>query len=51
MIIVGSKALNLYFPQVKREIKDVDVIGYNDDIQYLIGLLKPKEIKETKNLT
>jgi len=26
MLIVGSKALNYHFPELKREVKDIDII-------------------------
>jgi hypothetical protein len=51
MIIVGSRALKVYFPNIDRQVGDVDVIGTSEDIQYLIETLKPREIKETEYLT
>jgi hypothetical protein len=50
MIIVGSRALKVYFPNIDRQVGDVDVIGTNEDIKYLIDTLKPKEVKETPHL-
>ena len=49
MIIVGSKALKFHFPKYKREVKDIDVIGYSDDVNTLFELLSPTEIKRAKH--
>ncbi len=44
MLIVGSKALKHHFPNISRNINDIDIIGYTDDLPYLKNLLKPKSI-------
>jgi hypothetical protein len=44
MLIVGSKAFQLRFPNQKRPVNDVDIIGYSDDLSYLKDMLKPTEI-------
>ena len=49
MLIVGSKALKFHFPNFKREVKDIDIIGYSDDVNTLCDLLSPIEIKKSKN--
>lgn len=49
MLIVGSKALKFYFPNYKREVKDIDIIGYSDDVNTLCDLLSPTEVKRGKN--
>jgi hypothetical protein len=49
MIIVGSKALKFHFPKLKREVKDIDIIGYSDDVNTLCDLLSPTEIKKGKH--
>lgn len=51
MLVVGSKALNYHYPNLKRSVKDVDIIGNNNDIRYLISTLSPEKVIETKNLT
>lgn len=51
MIIVGSKALNYYFPEISRNVNDVDIIGSDDDIKYLTSSLNPERIKSTPYLT
>jgi len=48
MLIVGSKALKFHFPNYKREVKDIDIIGYSDDVNTLCELLSPTEIKKDK---
>ena len=48
MLIVGSKALKFHFPNYKREVKDIDIIGYSDDVNILCELLSPTEIKKNK---
>ena len=49
MLIVGSKALKFHFPNFKREVKDIDIIGYSDDVNTLCNLLCPTEVKKGKN--
>jgi hypothetical protein len=49
MLIVGSKALKFHFPNYKREVKDIDIIGYSDDVNTLCDLLSPTEVKRGKN--
>lgn len=49
MLIVGSKALKFYFPNFKRVVKDIDIIGYSDDVNTLCDLLYPTEVKKGKN--
>jgi len=51
MLIVGSKALNYHFPELKREVKDIDIIGTKDDIKYLISALNPENVRDTENIT
>jgi hypothetical protein len=51
MLVVGSKALNYHYPELKREVKDIDVIGTSSDIKYLINALNPEKIKETDSIT
>lgn len=51
MIIVGSKALKFYFPNIDRHINDVDVIGTNQDLNFLIKKLKPKQILVSDKIT
>ena len=51
MLVVGSKALNYHFPDLKREVKDIDIIGTKDDIKYLINTLSPEKIQETESIT
>ncbi len=51
MLVVGSKALNYHFPDLKREVKDIDIIGTKDDIKYLINTLNPESIRDTENIT
>jgi hypothetical protein len=51
MLIVGSKALNYHFPELKREVKDIDIIGTKDDIKYLISVLNPENVRDTENIT
>jgi hypothetical protein len=51
MLIVGSKALKHHFPNIDREVKDIDIIGTNDDIKYLINALNPRKVRETENIT
>lgn len=36
------------FPHIKREVKDIDIIGYTDDISKLCDILLPKEVKRSK---
>lgn len=51
MLIVGSSALNFHFPELQRQVKDIDVIGYQDDIDFLIKTLSPEKVRHTENLT
>ena len=51
MLVVGSKALNYHFPQFKREVKDIDIIGNSDDIKYLINTLNPEKVLDNHNIT
>ena len=51
MLIVGSKALNYHFPNYKREVNDIDVIGTNDNIKYLINALSPEKVRQTDEIT
>lgn len=46
MLIIGSKALTYHYPSLDRDVKDIDLIGYKSDIQYLINTLNPSKIKE-----
>jgi len=49
MIIVGSKALKHHFPNLNREVSDIDIIGYSDDLNPLINTFKPTEVIKGKN--
>ncbi len=51
MLIVGSKALKYHFPNLNREVKDIDIIGTKGDIDYLIEILCPERVVSTKWLT
>ncbi len=51
MLIVGSKALKYHFPNLNREVKDIDIIGTKGDIDYLIENLCPERVVSTKWLT
>ena len=51
MLIVGSKALNYHFPNYKREVNDIDIIGTSDDIKYLINSLSPEKVRQTDDIT
>lgn len=51
MLIVGSAALKNNFPDIDRKIKDIDLIGSQSDINYLINTLKPTKVKSTEYLT
>ena len=51
MLVVGSKALNYHFPDLKREVKDIDIIGTKDDIKYLIKTLNPEKVLDNHNIT
>jgi hypothetical protein len=44
MLIVGSKALKYHFPNFPRSARDIDVIGFESDLNYLINLLHPKKV-------
>jgi len=41
MLIVGSKALKFHFPKFPRSARDIDVIGFKSDLDYLFDLLQP----------
>ena len=49
MLIIGSKAFKRNFPELNRNIKDIDIIVSNSELQYLIDKLDPKEIKYNHN--
>jgi hypothetical protein len=49
MLIVGSKALNFHYPDYPRKVNDIDVIGFESDLQTLILLLQPTQIQRGKN--
>lgn len=51
MIIVGSTALKYHFPNLDRDVKDIDIIGNENEIKYLIDTLKPKKVNAGENLT
>jgi hypothetical protein len=51
MLVVGSKALNYHFPEFQREVKDIDIIGTTDDINYLIENLNPEKVLDNHNIT
>jgi hypothetical protein len=51
MLIVGSKALKYHFPNLNREVKDIDIIGTKIDIDYLIEILCPEKVVSTKWIT
>jgi hypothetical protein len=51
MLIVGSKALKHHFPNINREVNDIDIIGNDKDIKYLINSLSPKKVKSTEYVT
>jgi len=51
MLVVGSKALNYHFPEFQREVKDIDIIGTTDDINYLIKTLNPEKVLDNHNIT
>jgi len=51
MLIIGSKALKFHFPNFPRSTRDIDVIGYKSDLNFLINLLEPVEIIETEHTT
>jgi hypothetical protein len=51
MIIVGSTALKYHFPNIDREVKDIDIIGNENDIKYLTNALNPKNVKSTEYIT
>jgi hypothetical protein len=49
MLIVGSKALKFHYPDFPRKVSDIDVIGFTNDIDYLVELLQPCEIKKSEH--
>lgn len=51
MLIIGSKALTYHYPSISRVVKDIDLIGYKSDLQYLIDSLNPTKIKEGNGIT
>ncbi len=51
MIIVGSKAIKYHFPEYERKVNDIDIIGNSNDVNFLINLLCPKEIKYGDGIT
>ena len=51
MLVVGSKALAYHFPNLERDVKDIDIIGDSNDINYLINSLSPERVIQTKYLT
>jgi hypothetical protein len=51
MIVVGSAALKYHFPDMCREVKDIDIIGGEGDIKYLIDTLCPIKVNRTDHLT
>ena len=51
MIIVGSKALKYHFPNFPRSSRDIDVIGYESDVNYLKDILKPESIVQYEYTT
>lgn len=44
MLIVGSKALKHHYPQYPRSVKDIDVIGFEKDVDGLKMLLEPEVV-------
>lgn len=51
MIIVGSVSLKYHFPNLERKVQDIDVIGNQNDIDYLSNGLRPKEVRTTPHIT
>lgn len=51
MLIVGSKALKYHFPNFPRSSRDIDVIGYESDVDYLKDILKPESIVQYEYTT
>lgn len=49
MLIVGSKAFKHNFPNSKREVNDIDIIGYSDDLKRLIDTFNPSEVIKAKH--
>jgi hypothetical protein len=49
MLIVGSKALKFHYPNYPRTVRDIDVIGFSKDVEFLSNLLSPKEIVSGDN--
>lgn len=50
MLIIGSKALVYNFPNMSREVKDIDLIAWKSDIDYLKNVLNPKSINLGKGI-
>jgi hypothetical protein len=50
MLIIGSKAFNYNFPNQGRQYKDVDIIAYRKDVEYLIENLSPQRVVDNKGL-
>lgn len=48
MLIIGSRALVYQFPNIKRKVDDIDVIGFSDELPGLIKLLSPLDISKGK---
>jgi hypothetical protein len=48
MLIVGSKALKHHFPNFPRSARDIDIIGFESDLNYLINLLEPKKVVKSE---
>lgn len=49
MLIVGSKALKYHFPSFPRSTRDIDVIGFESDLNHLKGILNPTKVKYYEN--
>lgn len=50
MLIVGSKAFNHNFPNQGRQYKDVDIIAYRKDVEYLKNFLSPERVVDNRGL-
>jgi hypothetical protein len=49
MLIVGSKALKFHYPNFPRKVQDIDIIGFESDLQILDELLQPTHIQKCQN--
>jgi len=49
MLIVGSKALKYHYPNFPRKVNDIDIIGFESDVDTLILLLNPSLVKKFKH--